>query len=80
MKLTTLTLAIAVLGPVMLGPAPATAAPATLTAELCGGGTITIPLAPRKAPADSSGCHPKGCHAGTCREDKSAKLISRKDG
>jgi hypothetical protein len=74
-----LPLALAVLVPVMLGPAPAHAGTMTLTASLCGGGTITIPLGPRKAPPEDPGCHPKGCHAGTCRDDKSAKLISRKD-
>lgn len=68
-----LTLALAVLVPVMAGPLPALSAsggPAALTARLCDGGTITIPLGPRKSPSGPAGCHPKGCHAGTCREDE----------
>lgn len=73
-----LPLAIAVLGPVMIGPLPAQEK--TLTMHLCGGGTITIPLQ-KDRPTRGSDCHPKGCHAGTCREkDKSHNLISRKDG
>ncbi len=82
MSLAALPLALAALVPVMLGPLPAPAAasgPAALTARLCNGGTITIPLGQRKSPADKGDCHPKACHAGTCREDKPAKLISRKD-
>jgi hypothetical protein len=63
----------------MLGPLPASAE--TITAKLCNGGTITIPVGGKDGPADNGRCHPKGCHAGTCREsDKSRKLISRKDG
>jgi hypothetical protein len=68
-----------VLVPVMLGPAPAHAETMALTTTLCGGATMTIPLGHRKAPAEGPGCHPKGCHAGNCRNDKSGKLISRKD-
>ncbi|MFM7349636.1 MAG: hypothetical protein ACKO01_09120 [Erythrobacter sp.] len=68
MSLLALPLGLAALVPVMLGPAPAPAGPATLTAAMCGGGTVTIPLGPRKAPAGNPDCHPKGCHAGTCRE------------
>lgn len=70
-------LALAALVPVMVGPLPAQGA--TITAKLCNGGTITIPVGDG-TPAPDRDCHPKGCHAGTCREDKSAKLISRKDG
>ncbi len=74
-----LSLALAVLVPVMIGPLPADAA-GTITARLCGGGTITIPVG-GDPPSQEQGCHPKGCHAGTCRgKDKSGKLISRKDG
>ncbi len=69
-------LALAALVPVMIGPLPM--ARETITARLCGGGTLTIPLE-KEAPADDGRCHPKGCHAGTCRDDKRAKLISRKD-
>ena len=59
-------LALAALVPVMIGPHPAEHR--TITANLCNGGTITIPVGD-DAPSDDSGnCHPKGCHAGTCRE------------
>lgn len=69
MSLAALPLGLAALLPVMLGPLPAAAhGPAAITAKLCNGGTITIPLAPDKSPAEESRCHPKGCHAGTCRE------------
>lgn len=69
MSLAALPLGLAALVPAMLGPLPAPAhGPAALTAQLCNGGTITIPLAPGKAPAEDRGCHPKGCHAGSCRE------------
>lgn len=73
-----LPLALGALMPVMVGPVPAEAV--TITAKLCGGGTITIPV-DGDTPAKDGDCHPKGCHAGTCREkEKPGKLISRKDG
>lgn len=78
MSLAALPLALAALVPVMVGPLPAHAP--SLAAPMCGGGTARIPLAPRKEPEGRGDCHPKGCHAGTCREDKASKLISRKDG
>ncbi len=58
--------ALAALLPVMLGPLPAPSI--AITAKLCGGGTITIPLGD-DAPAEDNPCHPKGCHAGTCRDN-----------
>ena len=70
-------LALAVLVPVMIGPLPAQST--TITAKLCNGGTITIPV-DDSTPAPDRDCNPKGCHAGTCRDNKSDKLISRKDG
>jgi hypothetical protein len=77
MSAAALPLALVTLVPVMIGPLPAQAA--TITARLCNGGTITIPLDDND-PAPDENCHPKGCHAGTCRgKGKSAKLISRKD-
>jgi hypothetical protein len=60
-----LPLALAALLPVMIGPLPASAQ--AITAKLCNGGTITIPLGD-DTPADNGQCHPKGCHAGSCRE------------
>jgi hypothetical protein len=60
-----LPLALAALIPVMIGPLPAQST--AITAKLCNGGTITIPLG-GDAPAEDEPCHPKGCHAGSCRE------------
>jgi hypothetical protein len=75
----TLSFALAALVPVLIGPLPAQQQQA-ITAQLCNGGTITIPLSDGDAPADDGPCHPKACHAGNCRErDKSGNLISRKD-
>jgi hypothetical protein len=61
-----LPLSVLALVPVLVGPLPAQSA--TITAQLCNGGTITIPLGKESAPADEGQCHPKGCHAGACRE------------
>ncbi len=70
-----LPLALAALVPVMIGPLPAPPGK-TLTMHLCGGGTITIPL-DNGTPAQKGDCHPKGCHAGTCRERDEAKHPKR---
>jgi len=67
--------ALAVLVPVMVGPLPAPASQ-TLTMQLCNGGTITIPIGDGE-PAPERDCHPKGCHAGTCRERDQAKHHKR---
>lgn len=78
MSAAALPFALAALVPVLIGPLPAERD--TITARLCNGGTISIPLGDGDAPADDGQCHPKGCHAGNCRErDKSGNLISRKD-
>ena len=66
-----LPLALAALIPVMVGPLPAQGQ--TITATLCGGGTITIPLGD-DTPAQDENCHPKGCHAGTCREKSKRRI------
>lgn len=58
-------LALLTLVPVLVGPLPVQSA--AITAQLCNGGTITIPLNGGDAPADDGQCHPKGCHAGSCR-------------
>lgn len=60
-----LPLALAALVPVMIGPLPAHGT--VITAKLCNGGTITIPVGD-DTPQQDRDCHPKGCHAGTCRE------------
>ncbi|MBA4766614.1 MAG: hypothetical protein H2049_03135 [Porphyrobacter sp.] len=67
--------ALAVLVPVMIGPLPAPASQ-TLTMQLCNGGTITIPIGDER-PSKDRDCHPKGCHAGTCRERNQAKHPKR---
>jgi hypothetical protein len=70
--------ALAALMPVMTGPIPAQSP--TIIARLCNGGTIAIPVGDG-IPTQDENCHPKACHAGTCREKgKPDKLISRKDG
>jgi hypothetical protein len=51
--------------PVLIGPLPAQHK--VMITQLCNGGTITIPLGDDAPPVDEN-CHPKGCHAGTCRE------------
>ena len=66
MSAATLPFALAALVPVLIGPLPAEQA--AITAKLCNGGTITIPLGEGDAPLDEGQCHPKGCHAGNCRE------------
>ena len=71
MSAAALPLALAALLPVLLGPLPAEQQ--AITAKLCNGGTITIPLGD-EAPADEGNCHPKGCHAGTCREKEKRKI------
>jgi hypothetical protein len=65
-----LPLALAALVPVMIGPLPAHSA--VITAKLCNGGTITIPVGD-DAPPPERDCHPKGCHGGTCRERDEGK-------
>jgi hypothetical protein len=70
-----LPLALAALLPVMIGPLPPPPGQ-TLTMQLCNGGTITIPVGSDK-PAPERDCHPKGWHAGTCRERDEAKHPKR---
>ena len=58
-------LALLALVPIMAGPLPAE--DDSVTAQLCGGGTISIPIkrdgnAPKPDPCS------KACHAGTCRK------------
>lgn len=61
-----LSFALASLVPVLIGPLPAQQQ--AITAKLCNGGTITIPLGDGDTPADNGNCHPKACHAGNCRD------------
>lgn len=71
MSAAALPLALAALVPVMIGPLPAEQQ--AITAKLCNGGTITIPVG-GEAPKEEGNCHPKGCHAGTCREKEKRKI------
>ena len=60
----TLWLPLACLLPMAIGPLPASAQ--SLTAQLCGGGTITIPI--KRDRPELPECPMKGCHAGGCRK------------
>jgi len=66
--------ALAALIPVLVGPLPTQSN--AITAKLCNGGTISIPVGD-DAPEDNRDCHPKGCHAGTCREKNDPKAPKR---
>lgn len=46
---------------------PVSAEQDVLIAQLCSGGTITIPLGNDEQPSPAEPCHLKACHAGTCR-------------
>lgn len=50
--------------PFSVGPLPEQAA--SITARLCSGGTVKIPVK-RRQPPDVP-CLAKGCHAGSCRK------------
>jgi hypothetical protein len=63
--------ALAALVPVLIGPLPTETT--TITARLCNGGTIAIPLG-NDSPAEDGRCDPKGCHAGTCREKSKRRI------
>ncbi|WP_296717532.1 hypothetical protein [Erythrobacter sp.] len=58
--------ALAALIPALIGPLPAERT--AITAKLCNGGTITIPLDDKNTPGDNGNCDPKACHAGNCRD------------
>jgi hypothetical protein len=71
---TALPFALLTLVPVLIGPLPQQQA--AMIAQLCNGGTITIPLGDGTPPVDEN-CHPKGCHAGTCRQKSDAERPKR---
>ncbi|HMO69220.1 MAG TPA: hypothetical protein PKD92_07860 [Novosphingobium sp.] len=55
------------LGPAISGPAPARAE--VLMLALCGGGVVSLPLAPASAPGVPQGpCCAKGCHSSSSRK------------
>lgn len=68
-------LALTALVPLMAGTGPARAGD-TITAALCDGGTVTIPLN-RKDRHEPAPCHPKGCHGGACRNEAAKKKGAR---
>jgi hypothetical protein len=68
-------LALIALVPVMIGPLPE--AERSITAQLCSGGSVTIPLGNRDD-APSGDCLQKACHAGNCR--KQFDLAQRRGG
>ncbi len=70
-----LALAVAALIPAMIGPLPADGS-AAITATLCNGGSVTIPLG-GDPPAQEGDCHPKACHAGSCRPKDTPKRPTR---
>ena len=57
--------AMLALVPLSLNPAPPATGGNSLTAQLCSGATIEIPIKREKEPAPS--CPGKACHAGNCR-------------
>ena len=58
--------ALAALVPAMIGPHPISAH--TITAQLCNGGTVTIPIERDKEQQPERDCRFQACHAGTCRK------------
>lgn len=62
--MTSLWLPLAALVPMAMGPLPVSGA--SITAQLCGGGTVEIPLRRDREPVLP--CPEKGCHAGSCRK------------
>ncbi len=59
-------LGLAALVPMMVGAPPAQEK--TISAALCNGGSITIPLREGDNRDLPDQCLMKGCHAGTCRK------------
>ena len=57
--------AMLALVPLALNPADLSAEGDSITAQLCSGATIEIPIKREKEPAPS--CPGKACHAGNCR-------------
>tara|TARA_B100001179_G_scaffold109814_1_gene78304 strand:+ start:965 stop:1180 length:216 start_codon:yes stop_codon:yes gene_type:complete len=57
--------AMLALVPLALSPAASEAESDSITAQLCSGATIEIPIKRKKEPAPS--CPGKACHAGNCR-------------
>jgi cation transport ATPase len=73
-------IAMSVSSLVVIGPLPSPPGK-PLARQLCNGGTITIELGTIPVggdkPAPDRDCHPKGCHAGTCREREGIKKPKR---
>ena len=58
--------ALSALVPVMIGPLPASGH--SITAQLCNGGTIVIPIERDGDEEPERDCRFQACHAGTCRK------------
>ncbi len=65
--MTQLWVSFAALAPMLAGPLPA--ADQAIVAQLCNGGTFTIPIE-KSAPELPEDCHQKGCHARCSRSSK----------
>lgn len=65
----TAALALFAIAPLVIGPLTAAAQgrSTVITAQLCSGGTLDIPI-PGENPQAPEPCHEKGCHAGSCRK------------
>lgn len=59
--------ALVALIPVMMGKVQPDQGAAGMTARLCGGRTVIVPL-PHREPDAPAPCHAKGCHAGGSRK------------
>lgn len=57
--------ALLALVPLALSPAAPASSGDSITAKLCSGAAIEIPIKRKKTPAPS--CPGKACHAGSCR-------------
>lgn len=58
--------ALAALAPMMIGPLPASAD--TITAQLCNGGSLVIPIKRYGDEEPGRDCRFQACHAGTYRK------------
>ncbi len=59
-----LTVSLLALLPLAIGTQPSSQS--SITAALCGGGTVEIPIKRNQQPEPP--CVAKGCHAGSCRK------------
>lgn len=73
--------ALASLLPLMAGTTPAAAKQGdSFVAQLCNGGTITIPLGDSDSDDRDSPCQMTGCHGAPCREKSGKKKFDPTQG